>query len=303
MSLYRTAFRAARLLLTLTSAIAILWLATLPNETVHPPKLHVPELETDVSDATRARLSPAGTTTPEPLTPVPEPVGVCPDDMVHVEGAYCTGLAHQCKRYIDEEKDRCGEFFHSSRCLGKEDPLDFCIDRYEFPNQQGVKPSLGMNWDQANELCQRSGKRLCTDEEWTLACEGAGRLPYPYGYVRDKSACNFDKPYRIPNDQRYADPATRAEESERLDQREPSGSRQACVSGYGVFDMTGNVDEWVNLERGSHQKAPFKSALKGGYWGPVRNRCRPITATHNRWHFGYQIGLRCCRSLEPTLGR
>ena len=31
-----------------------------------------------------------------------------------------------------------------------------------------------------------------------------------------------------------------------------------------------------------------------GYWGPVRNRCRPMTTDHNMWHSGYQIGFRCC---------
>ena len=36
------------------------------------------------------------------------------------------------------------------------------------------------------------------------------------------------------------------------------------------------------------------ATLKGGYWGPVRNRCRPMTVDHNEWHSGYQIGFRCC---------
>jgi formylglycine-generating enzyme required for sulfatase activity len=232
------------------------------------------------------------------MTPVPESISVCPEAMVHVKGLYCTGLAHQCKRYIDQKKDRCGEFLPVSRCLGKDQPLEFCIDRFEYPNQLGRKPTLGMNFDDAVEMCRREDKRLCRAEEWTLACEGSGRLPYPYGYSRDSETCNIDKPYRFPDDQRFADPKTRAEEISRLDQREPSGSREACVSGYGVFDLTGNADEWVRLERGSHEKAPFKSALKGGYWGPVRNRCRPITATHNRWHSGYQIGLRCCSDVH-----
>jgi formylglycine-generating enzyme required for sulfatase activity len=70
------------------------------------------------------------------------------------------------------------------------------------------------------------------------------------------------------------------------------------VSSFGVFDMTGNVDEWVLYEKGSSNHPPYKSGLKGGYWGPVRNRCRPITATHNPWHTGYQIGLRCCRDAD-----
>jgi formylglycine-generating enzyme len=63
-----------------------------------------------------------------------------------------------------------------------------------------------------------------------------------------------------------------------------------CVSSYGVHDMTGNVDEWVVNESGH----PYKSGLKGGYWGPVRTRCRPMTTAHNEDFNFYQIGFRCC---------
>src|SRR4029077_13301733 len=87
-----------------------------------------------------------------------------------------------------------------------------------------------------------------------------------------------------------APPARRNAEVARLDQRDPSGSREACVSPYGVYDMTGNVDEWVVNESGR----PFKSGLKGGSWGPVRDRCRPMTTSHNEDFSFYQIGFRCC---------
>ena len=79
----------------------------------------------------------------------------------------------------------------------------------------------------------------------------------------------------------------------RLDQREPSGSRSECVSPYGVHDMVGNVDEWVvNV---SQYGKPHISALKrGGYWGPVRTRCRPMTTEHEETFRYYPIGFRCC---------
>ena len=79
-------------------------------------------------------------------------------------------------------------------------------------------------------------------------------------------------------------------EVNRLWQGEPSGTRDACVSPYGVFDMTGNVDEWVVNESGH----PYKSGSKGGYWGPVRDRCRPMTTAHGEEFAFYQLGFRCC---------
>lgn len=70
---------------------------------------------------------------------------------------------------------------------------------------------------------------------------------------------------------------TRGTRKSRVDQREPSGARPGCVNSYGVHDMTGNVDEWVLNEQGLVNESPRRSGLKGGHWGPVRNRCRPMT--------------------------
>ena len=160
-----------------------------------------------------------------------------------------------------------------------------------------------MNWWEANEKCHSLGKRLCTDSEWTLACEGKERLPFPYGYVRNAGACNIDRPYIVPDDDKWGDPRQRPAEIARLDQRDPSGARESCVSPFGVYDMTGNVDEWVYNESGYQKERPYVSGLKGGDWGPVRDRCRPMTTDHNQWHTGYQIGFRCCEDVSTPPGR
>jgi hypothetical protein len=222
----------------------------------------------------------------------------CPPDMVEVEGEYCPVLAQKCLRWLDPTtKLQCVEFDRPSSaptCAVPTEHKRFCMDRYEWPNRVGELPSDMASWVEAKASCQSVGKRLCSDTEWTLACEGPERQPYPYGegYARDATACNIDKPYIWPKPERLFDPATRAEELARLDQREPSGSRPACVSPYGVYDMTGNVDEWV--VNASQQGKPFISGLKGGYWGPVRTRCRPMTTAHNETFRYYQIGFRCC---------
>ena len=59
-------------------------------------------------------------------------------------------------------------------------------------------------------------------------------------------------------------------------------------------------DKVVRIERSSNKNGkvddkPYKSTLKGGYWGPIRARCRPITSTHNEWFSFYQVGFRCCK--------
>lgn len=220
----------------------------------------------------------------------------CPADMIEVEGEYCQAVEQICETYISEKRDRCAKYRDRVRCIGKTKVLHFCIDRYEYPNQASQVPTVAVSFDEATELCAAEGKRLCHAEEWTQACEGPSHTPYPYGFERNSEACNHDKPYIFPDDFAYQNLETRAAEVARVNQSEPSGSRPACVSSYGVFDMTGNVDEWVFNEAGSASGPEFQSGLKGGYWGPVRNRCRPMTTDHNHWHHGYQIGFRCCKA-------
>jgi sulfatase modifying factor 1 len=247
--------------------------------------------------AVPALLSAAISVTPPPTAP-----SACTQEMVEIKGDYCPLMEQFCLRPVDPqhvEQDRCAAFAPSGRCLATPVHKHYCIDRYEWPNQPGVKPAVDVDWLGARERCAGLGKRLCTDAEWTLACEGKERLPYPYGFSRNTEACNIDRPYIIPDDARVADPRTRAEEFARLDQRDPSGARASCVSPYGVFDMTGNVDEWVVNETGREDDKPFVSGLKGGYWGPVRDRCRPMTTDHNPSFRFYQIGFRCCADVSP----
>jgi formylglycine-generating enzyme len=217
----------------------------------------------------------------------------CPSDMVEVSGDYCPALEQPCRRWMPKEPHappRCAEFAPTGPCRSPIEKKHFCIDTFEFPNERGARPAVMKTFEQAEASCAALGKRLCGDREWTLACEGPARLPYPYGTKRDATACNIDKAREAVNSKAFKNPRTRAAEVKRLWQGEESGARAECVSPYGVFDMTGNVDEWVTNERGT----PHKSGLKGGYWGRVRNRCRPMTTAHGERFAFYQTGFRCC---------
>lgn len=228
-------------------------------------------------------------------TPDITQTGSCGENQVEVEGDYCPALEQKCIRWMDSETTiprRCSEFAPTGKCQGKTTKKHFCIDKYEYPNKVGERPVIMKTWYEAGDACKAQGKRLCGDSEWTLACEGQERLPYPYGYERNSEACNIDKPHPAVNEQALAsaNPAVRDAEVQRLYQGENSGTRESCVSPYGAMDMTGNVDEWVVNESG----LPYKSGLKGGYWGPVRDRCRPMTTAHYEQFAFYQIGFRCC---------
>jgi formylglycine-generating enzyme required for sulfatase activity len=202
-----------------------------------------------------------------------------------------------CTKWINRDyPERCAEFDRAKWLeVSKEletQPMHFCMDRFEYPNQKGASPLIYVSWHEANELCAEAGKRLCDEAEWTFACEGEEATPYPYGYVRDPKACIVDQVWRPYHAlaMRPRDGAAAMAEMDRLWQGVPSGSQPRCKSPFGVYDMTGNVDEWTHSVREGERP----SILKGGYWGPVRTRCRPATRSHDENHTFYQQGFRCC---------
>jgi hypothetical protein len=223
----------------------------------------------------------------------------CALGMRLVDGEYCAVVARSCLEPFTDGSGRCRRFANAYRCYPPLLPLRFCIDEFEYPNRRGEKPAVMVTFEEAQKACQAEGKRLCTAREWTLACEGPERLPYPNGLVRDATACNVDLPHRFPDTNALNDPTSRARELARLDQRTPSGSRPACASAFGVEDLVGNVDEWV-VPDGPEEAAGFgaSTALKGGYFGPVRARCRPSTPSHGPTFSFYQVGFRCCRAAR-----
>ena len=221
------------------------------------------------------------------------PSAPCPRGMIEVVGDYCPSVTQVCLAWMRPEKGspaRCAEYEPTPPCAGPTVSRHFCIDKLEYPNQPKKKPLVMKTWTEARDICAGHGKRLCKDSEWTLACEGPAHLPYPYGTRRDASACNIDKASIDVDTKALANPRTRKKELARLWQGEASGSRSACESPYGVLDMTGNVDEWVINESGK----PYRSGSKGGYWGRVRDACRPMTTAHGERFPFYQTGFRCC---------
>ncbi len=230
--------------------------------------------------------------------------GACPAGMIDVHGNMkVANLMDEqqkvvCSKWINRDfPERCAEFDRDKWLAASKNfptrAMHYCIDRFEFPNRKGEFPLILINWNEAGDLCKSVGKRLCTEDEWTFACEGEEARPYPYGdgYTRDTTSCVIDATWRPYNPvafaQRDGDPMMR--ELDKLWQGQPSGARAACKSVFGVYDMTGNVDEWTKSSQPGRQ-----SILKGGYWGPVRTRCRPSTRAHGELHVFYQQGVRCC---------
>ncbi len=82
-----------------------------------------------------------------------------------------------------------------------------------------VKPSANITWFQAQAACENAGKRLPSNAEWQAAVAGT---PDPGG-DDGTTDCNTASAFKAV----------------------ATGSRAACVSARGAFDMVGNLYEWV----------------------------------------------------------
>ncbi len=233
---------------------------------------------------------------------------LCPPDMVHVKKDFCTDVERRCQKSEYDKSNHitlCHRFEEgSTKCRGERVALDFCIDRYEYPNQKGGHPPVMVSFYDGSGLCAERDKRLCYESEWTAACEGPEEKPFPYGWERSSETCNIDNAWVNPSLKKIysADPKISEPELRRLDRSVPSGGKPGCVSDYGVFDLTGNVDEWTLADHDRKTEKARFAALKGGAWGHVRNACRPMTTSHPPDFRYYFISFRCCRDINgaPT---
>ena len=231
----------------------------------------------------------------------------CPNDMAHVDVNFCSKVERECLDLEHEEPNHlkiCHRFKGgSTKCVGTEERRQFCIDKYEYPNQAGGHPVWNATWFQAQATCNSKGKRLCWATEWTAACEGPEHLPFPYGWERNHDTCNIDNYFVDPRKAEGGflfsarDKVVQFKELSRLDQSVPSGSMQGCKSGFGVHDMTGNFDEWVVSDQKPEHKSKW-AGLKGGAWGHVRNACRPMSFSHTPDEWYYFWSFRCCKDVE-----
>ncbi len=241
-------------------------------------------------EAFLAQLLGAGPPAPPPPV-VMGAAGSCPAGMKLVRGVHHENVQRLC---TDWRQGHCfaafpGLFAEEDRAT----PIAACMDQYEWPNKKGADPVVMPSFTEAQAMCAGAGKRLCSEFEWELACEGPETMPWPYGWKYDGAACNSSKPYKPMSEAKLAsnDVAVRTREAKRGWQGEPSGSFPRCESAYGVVDLTGNVEEWVTSSR---KEWPYPSALKGGYWSKPWSGCRGTNESHGPSFRFYEVGFRCC---------
>lgn len=170
--------------------------------------------------------------------------------------------------FLKQEKSPCpDDMVHI-----KIDSIQYCIDRFEWPNRLGEIPLSYISLYQAMDSCFSVGRRLCTVEEWSLACAGPYSWKYPYGQMYEPYACAVQ------------DTIVTA-----------SGAKPECRGYFGAFDMSGNLMEWTSTKS---KENPEFHYIMGGFWesGP-QSGCFDKRYSYYPRNRHNPVGFRCCKDL------
>ncbi|NRA33311.1 MAG: SUMF1/EgtB/PvdO family nonheme iron enzyme [Polyangiaceae bacterium] len=214
----------------------------------------------------------------------------------------CNGIDDKCNGQIDEGV--VDEMVHVV-----DTGLDFWMYIYETSrpdaslsdpearsaracSNTGVLLWSNVSWTDASIACIAAGKRLCTEDEWQLGCEGLAQNTYPYGSVYEPGACNgadLDPDCSGLDDDVVA--VTGALHG-------CDGSPALCQSGFGTLDMSGNLMEWRSSEMSPSSDIYL---VRGGAYGNIEGglSCQfNFISVELDFQYG-NLGLRCCSDDAP----
>lgn len=186
--------------------------------------------------------------------------------------------------YIDRHEVTVGQYRKFVEATHRK-PLAYW--QGQNPDQIAGYPVVGVSWYDAQAYCQWASKRLPTEREWEKAARGTDGRRFPWGDEYDVNKTNMSQKGLA-----------------------AVGWFQGDASPFGVYDMAGNVAEWIadwyRPYPGNPDKDPdfgerFK-VIRGGSWGGVGHynisyyaRCAYRSFSDPNLFYN-DAGFRCART-------
>ena len=238
-----------------------------------------------------------------------EPSGICnssaqPSHSVYLDAYHIDKYEVTNARYINflnqKGNNDCGEYQCANLDYYK-NPIDNQNGQYVVKEGYENHPVSWVSWYGARDYCAATNGRLPTEAEWEKAARGSSDARnYPWGDTfPDCTLLNFGT---FQGTWDYC-----------IGQTTPVGSYPAGSSPYGLMDMSGNVEEWVNdwIDPNYYENSPYENpqgpstgtskGARGGSWGANWVNVR-VTSRGSRSidliFISANPGFRCAASTE-----